>query len=107
MTEEDIAVGVKIRLIVDLPDHQAGSIGLVTQRAHDPWRFWLCWPLPGQNSYSLAFQRDDLRHFEIVQEPMTEAECAALNYQLTEPANVSRRRRKVIVEQLSLPLSED
>lgn len=109
MAPQDIVVGLKVRLIVNLPDHPAGSIGIVTDIAQlsGDWRFWLCWPLPGRNRYSLAFDATDLRHFEIIQEPMTAAACASVNHDLTEAATPSRRRRKAISEQLSLPLSED
>jgi hypothetical protein len=107
MAPEDIVVGLKVRLIVNLTDLPAGSIGVVAQVADTPWRFWLCWPLTGRNRYSLAFEAAGLRHFEIVQECMTEAACAAVNSQLADAAKPSGRGRKVIVEQLRLPLSED
>jgi hypothetical protein len=107
MTQPDITVGVRVRLIVKLSGLPVGSIGMVAQIADTPSRFWLCWPSPGRNRYSLAFDETDLRHFEIISEPMTEAACASVNAQLAEVVNPSRRRRKAIVEQLSLPLSED
>jgi len=106
MHTHDVIVGVKLRLMVNLSDHPAGSIGMVAQTADTPWRFWLCWPFPGRSRYSLAFHAPDLRHFEIISEPMAEATCASVNYKLVETAKASRRRRKAIVEQLSLPLFE-
>jgi hypothetical protein len=103
----DVVVGVKLRLMVNLSDRPAGSIGIVTQTANNPWRFWLSWPMSGGNRYSLAYDAEDLRHFELIEEVMTEATCASVNYELAETAKPSRRRRNAIVEQLSLPLSDD
>ena len=73
MTAQDIVVRLKLRLIVKRTDLPARSIGIVTQVTNDPWRFWLYWPLPGRNRYSLAFEESDLRHFEVIHEAMTEA----------------------------------
>lgn len=105
MTSQDIATGVKVRLIVNLPGLPAGSIGIVRDIANDSqerggWRFWLCCPFPGRNRYSLAFDEIDLRHFEIIQEPMTETACASVNDRLGDNGKRSSRRSS----QLRLPL---
>jgi hypothetical protein len=101
MTSQDIVTGVKLRTIVDLPDHPTGSIGVVVQIANHPWRFWLCWPLPTRNRYSLSYEESDLRHFELIQEPLTEAACASANDRLSDKGKPRRGRD---VSQLRLPL---
>ena len=106
MTRHDISVGVKVRLIVNMPNLPAGSIGIVTDIANDSqqrggWRFWLCWPAHGRNRYSLAFDESDLRHFEVIQESMTDAACASVNDRLSDKAKPRRGRN---VSQLRLPL---
>jgi hypothetical protein len=108
MTRDDIIVGVKVRLIVNLPDLPAESIGIVTDIANDSqqrggWRFWLCWPSHERNRYSLAFDEIDLRHFELVQEPMTATACASVNDRLSDKGKRSSRRGRD-VGQLRLPL---
>jgi hypothetical protein len=105
MTQHDITVGVKVRLIVNLSDRPAGSIGVVTQKADNPWRFWLSWPMPGGNRYSLAYDVEDLGHFELIEEVMMEAACAAVNDQLI--GTVPRSRKRPEVSQLLLPLFDE
>jgi len=114
-----IAIRARLRLLATLPDPAPSATqgpACVTvplgwlhwhrvTDAEEPWRFWLCWPFPTANRYSHAYEAVDLRHFEIA-EPMSEAECAAVNYQVAERMNPRRRKRTEAVQQLRLPLGE-
>ncbi len=104
MQPEDIIIGAKVRCLVGLSDIPAGSIGIVTQIADKPWRFWLCWPCSGFNRYSMALNEDDFRHFELIQRPMSEGECSVVNYDLSEIRKPTPKNKHA--GQLSLPLSD-
>ena len=104
VTPDDIAIGVRLRSLVDLSDVPAGTIGIVEQIAHQPWRFFLRWPMGGHYRYSLSFHADDLRHLALMTEPITETQCSTINNALRPMKQP--RRSYASDAQLSLPLSD-